>query len=783
MDYRRIYDEFMADRRYKAAELITSGLYYEKHHIEPRFLGGGDEDENLVALTAREHIMAHAILAKALDQDPGASERIRRVAWMTVVFMTGGSDNWGSNPLKKFHVKARFSGTIREAGRAKLKGANHPLFNAEEITLFHRDGRMVKGTRQELIGQGALSAKALSSLIHGQKRSYNGWALDAAYAKIAGRGRSNDQVLIFWHPENGPLQGTRKQMREWGFGPQPLADLMTLRNGPLTCRMGYYASEEAARLSKTTTARQDGTRYVWIDWTGRIVIGTRSEFKAASGATNAGITGHLTGRALSVRGWKSLGPEPEVDIETITEDDLPKPWKGQPRDLESMAQQSADGQRQRNSSRGNLQKAASIIEAPSAKETKMRRQHEDSFLKKARKLHGDRYDYSLVAYRSSKEKVEILCPEHGAFWMRPNAHLNGSGCPCCGVRRSSNVKKSNTESFIEKARAKHGDRYDYSKVEYKASKEKVEIICRAHGSFWQMPNGHLNMQGCPECGKRLQGAATKITREEFVSRSREKHNDAYSYDSVDFQGREIPVNISCPTHGVFRQSPRRHLHEGAGCPGCAREARDLDKKAAIQTQKNEDFIKRAREVHGDDYDYSLVAFSNMTAPVQIRCPKHGCFTQRPKNHLKGNGCKTCGLERNARRSRLTQQDFVAKAREAHGSEYDYSQAQYQRSDTKISILCSIHGLFKQTPASHLSGQGCPKCGKGKITGRSAMTTEDFVKKARVVHGDRYDYSRVEYISATKKVEIVCRTHGVFCQQAHSHTRGSGCPECVGRKRR
>lgn len=119
---------------------------------------------------------------------------------------------------------------------------------------------------------------------------------------------------------------------------------------------------------------------------------------------------------------------------------------------------------------------------------------QEEFISKAREVHGDKYDYSKVEYKGNKNKVCIICPEHGEFWQLPSSHLKGAGCPNC-----SGNKKYTTKEFIEKARKIHGDKYDYSKVEYVNSETKVCIICPEHGEFWQKPARHLMGQGCPNC--------------------------------------------------------------------------------------------------------------------------------------------------------------------------------------------------------------------------------------------------------------------------------------------
>lgn len=126
---------------------------------------------------------------------------------------------------------------------------------------------------------------------------------------------------------------------------------------------------------------------------------------------------------------------------------------------------------------------------------------QEEFIEKARKVHGNKYDYSKVEYSNAKTKILIICPTHGEFCQEPFSHLVGNGCMKCYRERQHELKASNTEDFICKAKSKHGDKYDYSKTEYINAHAKVCIICKEHGIFYQTPNSHLNGNGCPKCAR------------------------------------------------------------------------------------------------------------------------------------------------------------------------------------------------------------------------------------------------------------------------------------------
>ena len=242
------------------------------------------------------------------------------------------------------------------------------------------------------------------------------------------------------------------------------------------------------------------------------------------------------------------------------------------------------------------------------------------FIEKAKKIHGDKYNYSKVEYINAKTKVCIICPEHGEFWQTPNKHLCGCGCPYCAG------KNKNKELFLKKAKEIHGNKYDYSKVEYVNWNTKVCIVCPEHGEFWQTPEKHINQQhNCPLCSHRV-----KLTTEEFIKRARQKHGDKYDYSKVEYINCSTKVCIICPEHGEFWQNAGLHLY-GKGCSKC---------NGGVKISKN-DFIERAKEIHGNKYDYSKVEYINGRTKVCVVCPEHGDFYIRPDHHLKGTGCNKC----------------------------------------------------------------------------------------------------------------------------------------------
>lgn len=188
----------------------------------------------------------------------------------------------------------------------------------------------------------------------------------------------------------------------------------------------------------------------------------------------------------------------------------------------------------------------------------------------------------------------------------------------------------------------------------------------------------------------------------------------------------------------------------------------------------EQFIAKAEKVHGKKYDYSKVEYNGCRTKVCIICPKHGEFWQEPSNHLNGSGCPRCTKYRN----RYTTEEWISKAKLIHGNKYDYSKVNYTNSKTKVCIVCPEHGEFWINPDNHFIGQGCPKCRYIKSSSAIRKNIDDVINNFKLVHGEKYNYSRVEYKNNKTKVCIICPEHGEFWQTPDNHMKGKGCPHCA-----
>ena len=259
----------------------------------------------------------------------------------------------------------------------------------------------------------------------------------------------------------------------------------------------------------------------------------------------------------------------------------------------------------------------------------------------------------------------------------------------------------------------------------------------------------------------------KLTRNDFINKANLIHNNKYDYSKVKYVNNSTKVCIICPEHGEFWQTPRSHLI-GQGCPLCN----------GTFKLTNQEFIEKANKIHNNKYDYSRVEYVNNCTKVCIICPEHGEFWQTPHHHLNGHGCSKCRNENNGDRRRHNTEDFIRKSKSIHGEKYNYDKVNYVNSYSKVCIICPDHGEFWQSPYVHIQGHECPECAKIKRAKNNKHSIDEFIQKSKLIHGDKYDYSKVEYINSHTKVCIICPEHGEFWQRPCCHTNlRQGCPFC------
>lgn len=201
------------------------------------------------------------------------------------------------------------------------------------------------------------------------------------------------------------------------------------------------------------------------------------------------------------------------------------------------------------------------------------------------------------------------------------------------------------KGFIAKAKSVHGGKYGYESVDYRSTREKVEILCPVHGLFRMTPENHLRGDVCQKCSRDIKNEKIRSSNEKsFLSQAYQIYGDRYGLSNIDYKNARTNVTIRCKVHGDFEKAPY-HFLGGQGCPECAETRRVRDYRRNIV-----DVIEQAKRTHGNLYQYDESNKLKMvwsTDEIDIRCPYHGWFTQNIGRHIRGNGCRKCGLIRNS----------------------------------------------------------------------------------------------------------------------------------------
>jgi len=253
----------------------------------------------------------------------------------------------------------------------------------------------------------------------------------------------------------------------------------------------------------------------------------------------------------------------------------------------------------------------------------------------------------------------------------------------------------------------------------------------------------------------------RYTKEKFIEKSNIRHNNKYDYSQVIFNSLSSKVKIICDGHGPFTQRASAHM-KGQGCRKCNQPRPNLLTK--------DKFIELSNRTHCNRYDYSLVEYTNSVTPVEIICPRHGSFFQRPQVHyLRGCGCPKCSYEN---RKKLPIDSIIERFNKIHDHKYDYSLISDMDRNTKLPIKCKSDHIFYMNVKDHMGGNGCKYCSM------PCHDTESFIRLCNERHGNKYDYSKTVYVRQGDKVTIICPRHGEFLQKASNHYHLlRGCKRC------
>ena len=261
-------------------------------------------------------------------------------------------------------------------------------------------------------------------------------------------------------------------------------------------------------------------------------------------------------------------------------------------------------------------------------------------------------------------------------------------------------------------------------------------------------------------------------KEEYIQKAKILHNNKYDYSLIEeLFKRDMRVKIICDKHGIFEQSFHKHL-SGDGCKKCGIEKIAM-KKIQIARDK---FIKEANDIHNNKYDYSKSNYKSAKENIIIICLIHGEFEQTPNSHLGGSGCRKCANDKIKERMSIPWNIYMEDLHKIHNNKYDYSKVICNGVDIDIIVICPIHGDFEIRPADHKRGRECQKCSKETHIQYNKLDTEEFIKKSNEIWGNKYNYSKTNYIDSNNKVIIICDKHGEFEQLPSNHYK-YGCGNC------
>ena len=207
----------------------------------------------------------------------------------------------------------------------------------------------------------------------------------------------------------------------------------------------------------------------------------------------------------------------------------------------------------------------------------------------------------------------------------------------------------------------------------------------------------------------------------FLIKAKEIYKDKYDYSKVNYVNSKTKIIIICRKHGEFLKNPSKHL-SGQGCAICSGNEKHIS---------YERFIEKAIEKHGNKYNYKNIKYKDYSTKIEIYCPEHGIFKQKPSNHCTRSGCPLCGRKKVENIRRSNTEEFIEKAIVIHKDKYDYSKSDYKNNSTNVIIICKEHGEFTQAPSNHLSGKGCLKCGRKNTENAHRSNTKEFIEKAKV----------------------------------------------------
>lgn len=299
------------------------------------------------------------------------------------------------------------------------------------------------------------------------------------------------------------------------------------------------------------------------------------------------------------------------------------------------------------------------------------------------------------------------------------------------------------EEFESLCNKVHDNKYDYSKVLYGGMDDRIEVICKRHGSFFLRAQDHYyQSHGCSQCYIEDKRISNLNSHESQISR---KFNGNITLvDGAGFTVLRDTLTFNCGIHGDYRSQVASVKSSPVGnCQGC---------KTLLA---GEEFITKSKLVHKDKYLYHAEDYISSRAMMKIYCTVHKeHFMQRPSAHAQGQGCPKCGELDRKETSSKDQDVFIKECKDTHGDKYDYTKTLYTLAHNKVTVTCPDHGDFTITPNNHINGGGCAPCGKLAYT----YNKEKFIDESKRLYPDRLDYSKTDFVDRFTKTTMRCIDH-------------------------
>lgn len=333
------------------------------------------------------------------------------------------------------------------------------------------------------------------------------------------------------------------------------------------------------------------------------------------------------------------------------------------------------------------------------------------------------------------------------------------GCPKCALEKlkyDSPLKKTQ-EQFIEECKMIHGDKDDFSKVNYINNKEKICLICKEHGEYWQKPLDYLHGHRCKKCANEKLSEISKIkyTYEQLVSDGNEAHNNKYIYPQQDIKYLHQDCIVECEKHGLFKTNIYHHIHDKRGCQKCAMEKFNLAKRYSIEKIKE--------MLLSSDYDRAididLSEYEKMNTPIRFHCNTCGkdFYRQLTVFINSNNKCPHCFKEVLSKAKTKTTEEYINQVRKIHNGFYIYDLVNYTKSDEKIDVICPKHGIFSIEANSHAQGHGCPICNESKLEKEiSSFLTENGIIIERQKRFDWLGRMSIDIYIPSLQIAIECQ---------------------------